>query len=252
MFEIFILSVLQGITEFIPVSSSSHLILASDFFDIKFKSLAIDVSLHIGSFLAVVLYFYKDIILFFKNKKILIFGIIASTPLIFIGFILVYFKLIYLLRSVEIIAITTILFGVLLFWSDKQDTTKDIKNDFDFKTAVIIGLFQTLALIPGVSRSGIVITISRFLNFNRIEATKISFLISIPTLAAVSFYGLNTIHSSNDILFSKVNFLSIVGSFIISYLTIKYFLIFLKRFSLTLFVVYRILLGLILIKYVYF
>ena len=145
----------------------------------------------------------------------------------------------------------TLIFGILLYLSDNFKMEKDIKNNFNFKSALIIGCFQTLSLFPGVSRSGITITSARLLNFKRVDSAKISFLLSLPTLGAVSIYGLNDIISRNDIFFSIKNFIAIVLSFLFSILTIKYFLKYIKKFSLKLFVIYRVFLGLILLSYAY-
>ena len=187
MIEIFILSLVQGITEFLPISSSSHLILMSEYLKFESKSLSIDVSLHIGSFIAVVIYFYKDIKDFFKNKIIFLKIFISSLPVMIVGFFLVETNLINKLRNLETIAWTTTLFGVLLYISDKFKVEKDLQNNFDFKSVCFIGLLQILSLIPGVSRAGIAITAARLLKFKRTDATKICFLISIPILVAVSF-----------------------------------------------------------------
>ncbi len=251
MLEIFILSLIQGITEFIPVSSSSHLILFSDYINFDNKSLSIDVSLHIGSFLAVTTYFYKEILNFFKNKELFFKIILSSIPVMISGFILVKTNLIDNLRIIEIIGWTTLLFGILLFISDKFNLEKNLKKDFNYKFALIVGIFQVLSLIPGVSRSGIVITAARFLNFNRVDSAKLSFLLSIPTLAAVSIFGINKHVEFQDLNFSLLNLFSILFSFIISLLTIKFFLKYIKNFSLKIFVVYRVLLGTIILFFVY-
>ena len=251
MIEIFILSLVQGITEFLPISSSSHLIIMSNSLNFNEQSLSIDVSLHIGSFIAVVFYFYEEIINFFDNK-ILFFKIFASSiPAMIIGFVLVKLELIELFRNIEVIAWMTILFGILLFISDKFELRKEIKSDFNYKSAIIIGLFQILSLIPGVSRAGITITAARLLNFKRVDAAKISFLLSIPTLAAVSIFGLRNVILSNDINFSFLNLISIFLSFAFSFVTIRFFFQYIKNFSLNLFVIYRILLGLIILILAY-
>ena len=223
MIETLILSVVQGVTEFIPVSSSSHLFLCSDFLNFQSKSLSIDVSLHIGSFIAIITYFYKDIINFVKNKDLFIKIIISSIPVMVIGFILIQTNLIENLRNIKLIAWTTILFGFLLYFSDKYNVNKTIENNFNIKSAIIIGIFQIISLIPGVSRSGITITAARLLNFKRVDATKISFLLSIPTLGAVSVFGVKNILTNSDISFSILNVAAIFLSFLFSYLTIKYF-----------------------------
>ena len=142
-------------------------------------------------------------------------------------------------------------FGILLFISDKFKLEKNINDNFNFKSALIIGFFQILSLIPGVSRSGITITAARLLNYKRLDAAKISFLLSIPTLAAVSFFGIYNLLSSKNISFSFLNLVSIILSFIFSFLTIKYFLKYMKRFSLKVFVVYRIILGFIILSLIY-
>ncbi len=251
MIEIFILSLIQGVTEFLPISSSSHLILISDFFKFNNNNLSIDVSLHIGSFIAVLIYFYKEIINFSKNKILLFKVLLASIPVMIIGYILAETDYIDNLRSIKIIAWTTTIFGVLLYISDKFKLKKNINQDFEFISVFIIGIFQVLALIPGVSRSGIAITAARLLGFKRYDAAKISFLISIPILFAVSVFGIKNILVSESYNFSKLNIFSIFLSFFFSYITIKYFLSFIKKFSLKIFVIYRVLLGIILLILVY-
>ena len=247
MIEIFLLSLIQGITEFIPVSSSSHLILFSNYTNFEEQSLLVDVSLHIGSFLAVLCYFYKDILDFVKNKILFLKILISSIPVMLIGFFLVETNLIENLRNIKVIAWTTLIFGIILYFSDKCDLSKNIESNFSFKSAIFIGTFQILSLIPGVSRSGITLTAARILNFNRFDSAKISFLLSLPTLGAVSLFGLKNILSSNNINFSIMNLLCIILSFLFSILTIKYFLHFVKKFSLNIFVIYRVLLGVILL-----
>ena len=247
MIEIFLLSLIQGITEFIPVSSSSHLILFSNYTNFEEQSLLVDVSLHIGSFLAVLCYFYKDIFDFVKNKILFLKILISSLPVMLIGFFLVETNLIENLRNIKVIAWTTLIFGIILYFSDKCDLSKNIESNFSFKSAIFIGTFQILSLIPGVSRSGITLTAARILNFNRFDSAKISFLLSLPTLGAVSLFGLNNTLSSSNINFSLINILCIFLSFVFSILSIKYFLHFVKKFSLNIFVIYRVLLGVILL-----
>ena len=247
MFEILILSIIQGITEFLPVSSSSHLIIISTYTNFEHQSLSLDVSLHIGSFLAVVTFFIKDIVQFVKNKKLFLKIIFSSLPVILVGYFLVKNNLIDHLRNIKVIGWTTIIFGILLYIVDKFELNKNLEKNFTYKSALLIGLFQILSLIPGVSRSGITITAARMLKFNRFDSAKISFLLSIPTLAAVSFFGLNNLIANNNIEVSFVNLASIFLSFLFSLITIKFFLKYIQTFSLNLFVIYRILLGIILL-----
>jgi|TARA_B110000881_G_C18523793_1_gene489174 undecaprenyl-diphosphatase len=251
MIYILLLSLIQGITEFLPISSSSHLILFSDYTNFKDRSLSIDVSLHIGSFIAVLTYFHRDILNFIKNKYLLYKIILASIPVMIFGFFLVQNDLIEKLRNIEVIGWTTLIFGILLYISDKYKLEKNINYNFTYKSAIFIGLFQVFSLIPGVSRSGISITAARFLNFKRFDAAKISFLLSIPTLGAVSIFGLKNLITSQDLIISNFNLVSIFLSFIFSLITINYFLKYIKYFSLNIFVIYRIILGIILLSITY-
>ena len=154
------------------------------------------------------------------------------------------------LRNIKVIAWTTIIFALLLYSSDKFKLVNNIEKNFNFKSALVIGLIQVVSLIPGVSRSGVTITAARFLNFKRVDSAKISFLLSIPTLGAVSIYGLSNIFSS-DINFSILNVSAIIFAFFFSLLTIKYFIQYIRKFSLNLFVYYRIFLGIIIIYFAY-
>jgi len=251
MFEVLILSIIQGITEFLPVSSSSHLIIISDYINFTDKGLSIDISLHLGSLLAVITYFFSDIVNFINNKDLLFKILISSLPVMFVGFILVETNIIANLRNIEIIGWTTLVFGILLYISDRYAQVKNIENNFNYKSVLLIGLFQVLSLLPGVSRSGITITAARLLNFKRFDAAKISFLLSIPTLSAVSLFGLRNIIVSQSLNFSILNFIAILFSFIFSLITIKFFLKFIKQFSLNFFVIYRIILGVILLAISY-
>ena len=242
MSEVLILSIVQRVTEFLPVSSSSHLILILDYINFQSRGLSIDVSLHIGSLLAVLVYFYNEIVNFIENKDLFIKVFISSIPVMLVGYFLVQTNLIDQLRNIKIIGWAT-LFGGFLYICDRFSLDKNLDNNFNFKSAIIIGLFQILSLIPGVSRSGITISAARLLNFKRYDSAKISFLLSIPTLGAVSIFGLKNIILSENLSFSMLNILSIVLSFLFSFITIKYFLRFIQKFSLKLFVIYRILLG---------
>jgi len=252
MYEVIFLSIVQGITEFLPISSSAHLILVAKYFSFNNESLTLDVSLHVGSLFATIFYFKKDLLGLINNKILFIKIILSSIPVIFFGFLMIKFNLIESLRNYKVIGWTTILFGILLYLSDQIKIKKKINKDFSFKNALYIGLFQILSLMPGVSRAGITITAGRFLKFNRVDSAKISFLISIPTLSAVSVFNIFSIYETKDFTFSLINLLAIFLSFFFSYITIKYFLYYIKKFSLTLFVVYRLLLGVLILFFSYF
>ena len=248
--EIFILSLIQGISEFLPVSSSAHLIVISTLYKFKANSMLIDVSLHLGSLTAIVYYFRKELLDLKKNKKILKLIIIGSVPIMIFGYIIYITELIYLLRNIKVIAWTTLIFGLVLYIADKNDLNKKISSDLKLSTILFIGFFQVLSLIPGVSRAGITITAGRILNFNRADSAKISFLLSIPALAGASFLSLKNIHYES-IEFNYLILSSIIFSFIFSYLTIKFFLDYIKKFSLNIFVIYRVMVAIILFILIY-
>ena len=249
--EVIILSVIQGVTEFIPVSSSAHLIIISNISDFNLNSLEVDVSLHLGSLLAIVVYFWRDLIDFSKNKKKLYLIFFGSIPLIIVGYVLYISNLIYHLRNLELIAWTTLIFGLLLYFSDKNKTDKILEKDLSKKDIIFIGMLQILSLIPGVSRSGINITAGRLMRYNRVDSAKISFFLSIPALAGASLLGLKDI-LKDPFEFNSIIFLTISISFIFSYLTIKFLLYYLNKFSLKIFVFYRIILAFFLFTVIYF
>jgi undecaprenyl-diphosphatase len=248
--EIFILSAIQGISEFLPISSSAHLIIVSTLYEFYSSSLLIDVSLHLGSLFAIVFYFRKELFDLKNNHKLLLLMVVGSIPLIVLGYILYTTGLIYVLRQVEVIAWMTFIFGILLYLADKNKFDSKISSDLNLKSIIFIGCFQILSLIPGVSRAGITITAARILKFNRIDSSKISFLLSIPALCGASFLSLK------DLTILTVNFnylalLAIILSFVFSYITVKFFLIYINKFSMNVFVLYRILISLVLFYFIY-
>jgi len=251
-FEILILSLVQGITEFLPVSSTAHLILISKFYELDNQNLLIDISLHTGSLLAILFFFRDDFFNFRKNKSLFLKIIIGTIPLLPAGYWLHESGLIHLIRNINLIAWNTLIFGILIYIADK---TQISKSEASFKHNlfpwIIAGLFQIISLIPGVSRAGITITAGRFLGFNRVDSSKIAFYLSIPALLAVSIFGVIQLPEKSF----EFNLLALIGiflSFFFSYLTIKYFLKYIKKFSLTVFVAYRILLGIVLFASLYF
>ena len=248
--ETSILAFIQGVAEFIPVSSSAHLIIISKVSNFNVSSLQLDISLHLGSLLAIIFYFRKDLLNITKNKSLFLLIVLGSIPLIIVGYFFYSSGLIENLRNLKVIAWTTLIFGILLFIADRSTIKNKINDNLNLKNILLIGIFQVLAIIPGVSRSGIIITASRFLNFDRVDSSKISFYLSIPALAGASVLSMKDIINTNI----DMNFLFIFAvllSFVISYLTIKYFLIYVRNFNLNLFVYYRTFLALILFVIAY-
>ena len=249
--EILILALIQGISEFLPISSAAHFVLISKYYEFNNQNLLIDICLHLGSLIAIIFYFRKDLFNFIQNKRFLLKILIGTIPIIPVGYILYQTGLINHLRNLEIIGWTTLIFGIILYISDKAKSNKNIITDFTNKSAIIIGLFQVISLIPGVSRSGITITLGRFLGFNRFDSAKISFFLSIPTLAAASVLGIYNIYKEGS---AELNFLAIIAvifSSIFSYFTIALFLNYIRKFNLNIFVIYRIFLSLLILFIVY-
>ena len=249
--ETLILSIIQGISEFIPVSSSAHLLIISRLSDFNVSNLQLDISLHLGSLLAIILFFRKELINIINNKNIFLLIILGSIPLVIVGYIFYSTNLIDQFRNLKVVAWTTLIFGILLYFSDKFELKNKISSELNIKSIIIIGLFQILSIIPGVSRSGIVITASRFLKFDRVESSKIAFYLSIPALAGASVLGFKDV-IDDQINFDAIFIFSTSASFLFSYFTIKYFLIYVKMFSLSFFVIYRIVLSIILFSIIYF
>ena len=248
--EIVILSLVQGVSEFLPISSSAHLIVVSTLYEFQSSSLLIDVSLHLGSLLAIIFFFRKELVNLKNNQKLLSLMIFGSIPLTIVGYILYKTELIYMLRDIRIIAWTTLIFGIILYFADKSRFDKKISPNLNLKVILWIGLFQILALIPGVSRAGITITAARIFKFNRFDSSKISFLLAIPALAGASVLGLYDI-TKKSFEFNYLVLIAIVLSFLCSYFTVKFFLQYINKFSLRIFVIYRIVIAIILFMIIY-
>ena len=249
-----ILAIIQGLTEFLPISSSAHLILISQISGWNDQGLLVDVALHFGTLLAVVYYFRSEIVKMFEphhfssaqtllNSPIGIITI-ATIPIVIVGGLFNDF-IEQNLRSPSIIAVASIFFGILLYFADLKRAKKDEVLELTLLLGLLIGLSQILALIPGTSRSGITITMALFLGLSRVEALKFSFMLAIPVISAATI--LQSIELFNnqliDINFMHL-FLGVFISFIIAFLTIRWFIAFVNRIGMLPFVIYRIFLGL--------
>lgn len=262
--QILILALVQGLTEFLPISSSGHLILSPYLFGFADQGLAFDVAVHLGSLIAVVAYFRRDIWeIFLGWTASLVPGrqadpsarlgwaiIVGTIPVVIAGLLLK--PLIEGdLRAPWVIAATTILFGLLLGWADfRGRRTREI-GDLGLRDALLIGLSQVLALIPGTSRSGITMTIGLMLGFSRDAAARFSFLLSIPTILASSLLvTLDLVESQEPVDWYSLG-LGVILSGIAAYLAIHYFLRFIERIGMMPFVIYRLLLGGLILVLVY-
>ena len=248
--EVLLLSAIQGVSEFLPISSSAHLILVSSLYEFKSSSLLIDISLHLGSLFAILYYFRMDLLDVKNNKRLLSLIVVGSIPLIIFGYVLYSTGIIYELRNVKIIAWTTLIFGIILYIADRNRFDKKISSNLNYQSILFISVFQILSLIPGVSRAGITITAARILKFNRLDSSKISFLLSIPALSGASFLGLKDIFYQS-VEFNYLVFVAIFTSFVFSFVTVKFFLIYINKFSMNVFVAYRIIIALILFSVIY-
>ena len=257
LIQIIVLSLIQGLTEFLPVSSSAHLILGSKVFSWPDQGLVFDVATHLGTLLAVLVYFRKDIWNMIRpwlgtgkgdeaSRQLGLTLIIASIPAIIAGGLL-HAWVESALRDTRVIAFSTIGFGLLLWWADARFARNRRLNDMTMKSGFIIGLAQMLALVPGTSRSGITITAGRMLGFSADGAARFSFLLSIPIIAVAGAYGVLRM-VLNDTSIDWFQFgLAIVLSALAGWLCIAAFLVLLQRVGLLPFVIYRLALGVVLL-----
>ena len=248
-----LLAIIQGLTEFLPISSSAHLILLSELAGWKDQGLVFDVALHFGTLLAVIFYFRREInemldFSHFKTMNTLIkspLGVItiATIPIVIIGGLFNQF-IEANLRTSEVIAIATIIFGVLLYLSDLKGKQADSDLKVTLGLGFLIGLAQVFALIPGTSRSGITITAALLLGFSRTEAARFSFLLAIPAIIAANILGVFEVIQAEHLVFNYLGlFLGVSISFLVAYLTIGWFLSLIERIGMLPFVIYRVILG---------
>ena len=257
---IIILSLIQGITEFLPISSSAHLIIIPEFFLNIDSSRGFDVSLHFGSLLAVIYYLKKDLIkiildsIFLKKDNegfIILKNLIISTiPIIIVGF-LVHINNFDIIRSLEVIGWTTLIFGILLGIADRNLKVIKFFKNLNLKDALAIGIAQTLAIIPGTSRSGIVITAGLWMGFSRFDASKYSLLLSIPVIIAATTLESINLFIEKGFFFNNEMIMGIILSFCIALITIRLFMKWINKASLKIFVAYRIMLGILILVYAY-
>ena len=260
--QIILLALVQGITEFLPISSSAHLILAPHVFGYSDQGLAFDVAVHIGSLGAVMVYFRKEMLVIIRGllqpnnpdlsaDRHLGWNVfIATVPIIFVGLMFQH-HVATDLRSPFVIAITTVGFGLLLLAVDMNAQRTRDEYSLNWIDALIIGLFQSFAIIPGTSRSGITMTAGLILGLTREAATRFSFLLSIPTiLMSGALVTLEIVVTGHSVVWGDL-LAGIVLSFIAAYLCIHYFLKFIEKIGMLPFVMYRMILGVFLFWMLY-
>jgi len=258
-----VLSVVQGITEFLPISSSAHLILVPALTGWPDQGPTIDIAVHVGTLCAVALYFRRDLAAMAQGvadiglgrrtqASTLAFGIaIATIPIVVTGLMAVQFDLLDKVRNVELIAWTTLGFGILLFLSDRFGPRLRPMDSLGLRDALIIGLAQVLALIPGTSRSGITMTAARSLGFERADAARFSMLLSIPTILAAGLRAGLDIYQAGDVDLGADAVLAAGLAFVAALAAISLLMRWLAHAGFTPFVVYRILLGAALLAWSY-
>ena len=242
--QIFIYSIVQGITEFLPVSSSAHLYFIQDIYNWEDSALLLAIGAHLGTFLAVMA-FNRKLFINFKENHLLPFALIASLPVIFTGGLIGLLGYDSFKSNLYIIAFACIVGGVLLELSDNK---KKNKNEITFRDSIIAGMFQILALIPGMSRSGTVITAMRFLGINRKLSITFSLLTGIPVLLAACVFGIYKITNLSNLNFIKLSLIVII-SFFSAIITIHFFYKWIEKFSFRIFSIYRVLLGILILLY---
>ena len=252
-----VLAIIQGLTEFLPISSSAHLILVSDLSDWSDQGIAFDVALHLGTLLAVLYYFRAEIFDMVKAKHFTSMDnainsqlgiiVISTLPIVLVGGLFNDFVT-ENLRTSMVIALASIFFGIILYLADTNQQQRSQVVNLSLKLGLIIGLFQVLALIPGTSRSGITIAAGLFLGLSRVEASRFSFLLAIPVIIAASVLQSYELLTNDQISINYMNFiLGIAISSFVAFLTIRWFLELVARIGMLPFVIYRVLLGLIII-----
>jgi undecaprenyl-diphosphatase len=262
MLEIIILAIIQGITEFLPISSSAHLILPEQVLGWGHNDLAFDVAVHVGSLLAVMIYFRQDIVRLTtawlskgfstsqnSDSRLAWFVIIGTIPAGLFGFLMKDWIELNA-RSALIIAITTIVFGLLLWYADAKATQRKSIDKISLKDTVFIGVAQALAIIPGTSRSGITMTAGLLLGLDRESAARFSFLLSMPIILAAGLFSvLDLVEAERAVDWYSLLY-GAVFSFVAAYMCIHLFLNWISHIGMLPFVIYRLILGVVLLIFV--
>jgi undecaprenyl-diphosphatase len=266
LFHLVLFAIVQGITEFLPISSSGHLILMHQYLGTaETDALALDVAVHVGSILAVILYFRTEVAHALRGTRQLLSGrvatpeaflalclAIATVPALIAGAILALTGWVDALRNLAIIGWTSVIFGIALWWIDRTAPEDRVLEGWTMRHAVRIGLWQAVALIPGVSRSGITITAARGLGYGRRDAARISMLMSIPiTLATGGVLALDAMKAPDLGALLAPAAIGAVMAFVAAYAALALMMRFLSIVSFTPYVIYRVILGLVLLWIAY-
>ncbi|MHC9235813.1 undecaprenyl-diphosphate phosphatase [Pseudooceanicola sp. 502str34] len=263
LLHLLLLAVVQGVTEFLPISSSGHLILIPALTGAADQGQALDVAVHVGTLGAVILYFWADVReatfglpralcgkMDTPGSKLAFLLILSTIPVILFGLLLKATGIDELLRSATVIAVTMIGFGLLLYWADQKKGGLKQDREWSVKDAVIMGLWQAVALIPGTSRSGITITSALMLGYTRRDAAKLSMLMSIPTIIASAAYLLAEVIATGEASLTDMA-IAAVFSFLSALVALTLMMRLLRSVSYTPYVIYRLILGVVLLIWIY-
>ncbi|WP_375568087.1 undecaprenyl-diphosphate phosphatase [Seohaeicola saemankumensis] len=264
LFHLFLVAVIQGLTEFLPVSSSGHLILLPALTGMQDQGQVIDVAVHVGTLLAVILYFWPDVRMGLAGLPRLMRGridtqgawlalclVIATVPVVIVGLILNITGIDDMMRGPVVIGWTMLIFGIVLYWADQRGPSIKTAETWSLRDALIMGLWQVIALIPGTSRSGITITGGRLLGYARHDAAKLSMLMSIPTIAASGLLLGAEVAMSADAPAARDGAIAAIFAFFAALLALSLMMRLLRSVSFTPYVIYRVVLGIGLLVYAY-
>jgi len=264
LFHIILVAALQGVTEFLPISSSGHLILLPKLTGLQDQGQMMDVAVHVGTLLAVMIYFWgdlRDAIIGLgrllrgradtPGARLALLLVIATVPVIVFGVLLQLTGLEDKMRSITVIGWTTLVFGLVLYWSDQTGKSVKTADDWTVKDAITLGFWQAVALIPGTSRSGITITGARFLGYERRDAAKVSMLMSVPTIFASGVFLGGKVALDADLALLRDGAIAALFAFGAALLALSLMMRLLRSVSFTPYVIYRIILGLSLLGFAY-
>ncbi len=258
-FQMLLLAIVQGVTEFLPISSSGHLILLPAFTGYADQGPMIDIAVHVGSLLAIITYFFKDVVTLGRGgfatigigkapaeRRLFWWIIIGTIPAVIVGLFLKTGGYLEGFRSTTLVGINLIVYGIILGIADRIGKQTKSFEDMTLKDGIIVGLAQALALIPGTSRSGVTMSAARFLGYSRVEAARFSFLLSIPAVAGAGILIVpDLMDASGELL--KEAFITGVMTFLAALATMTFLMKFLRKASMMVFVVYRVLMGIALL-----
>lgn len=262
--QLLILALIQGVTEFLPISSSGHLILLPSLTGMQDQGQVIDVAVHLGTLFAVVLYFWSDVRLAAVGTLRLITGridtpgarlafllLMATIPVIVLGLVLKLTGLDDMLRSVAVIGWSMLIFGLVLYWADMRGAQTKTEGDWSLRDAIVMGLWQAVALIPGTSRSGITITAARQLGYTRHDGAKLAMLMSIPTILASAVLLGAEVVTTADAQAARDGAIAAALAFVSALGALWLMMRLLRSVSFTPYVIYRVILGVILLWIAY-